>query len=110
MLESQEKKSLTSSRDLSIFILVMNTHENQKAIDKLIKHLGAIHALCEDLSGSYDPLREIVAPLMALYGECFNHIAVNSLQKLGMSKEDIHDLVISFLDEDAQEAVKAVSK
>ena len=101
---------MTPSRDLSIFILVMNTHSNQKAIDKLIKHLGAIHALCEDLSGSYDPSHEIVVPLMALYGECFNHIAVNALQKLGMSEEEVRDLVTSFLDEDAQQAVKAVGK
>jgi hypothetical protein len=82
--------------------------KNEPVIRKMKAHLHMLHGLCEDLSGSFDPQRNTAAPLMALYGEAFNKIAIDIMPKLGLTEEEIHDLVISFLDDEAQEAVRNV--
>lgn len=72
--------------------LVMNTHQNQKAIRKATAHLTAIYALCEDLTGEYGATAK---PLLKHYSECFNYISVVLLPQFGMTNDEIADLVMS---------------
>lgn len=64
---------------------------NEQAILKLKAHLHMIYGLASDLNGEYGT----ATSLMKLYGEAFNHITLEILPKLGMSEEEIHDLVAS---------------
>lgn len=65
--------------------------KNEPAIRKLKAHLHMIYGLADDLSGEYGP----ASTLMKLYGECFNHITTELLPQMGMSEEEVSDLVTS---------------
>jgi myosin-crossreactive antigen len=66
---------------------MMNKNEN--AILKLKSHLYMIYGLSSDLNGEYG----IAKPLMSLYGKAFNHITTELLPQMGMSEEEVEDLV-----------------
>ena len=64
---------------------------NEQAIRKLKAHLHMIYGLADDLSGSYGS----VGTLMKLYGEAFNHITTELLPQMGMSEDEVRDLLTS---------------
>jgi len=63
---------------------------NEQAILKLKAHLHLIYGLASDLNGEYgDEARQ----LMKLYGVCFNHITLKLMPQMGMTNDEIVDLV-----------------
>ena len=73
--------------------------KNEQAIRKATAHLHMIYGLCNDLNGEFgDEARQ----LMKLYGACFNHISVKLLPLMGMTNDEIVDLVMA-LGEDTPE-------
>jgi len=62
---------------------------NVQAIRKLKAHLHMIYGLASDLNGEYGT----AGNLMKLYGECFNHITTELLPQMGMSEDEVRDLV-----------------
>lgn len=73
------------------FLYFAPVMKNQKAIKKATAHLTAIFALCENLNGE----TSLARPLLKHYSECFNYISVELLPKLGMTNDEICDLVMS---------------
>jgi hypothetical protein len=69
---------------------------NTTAIHKLTTHLNTIYALCETLNGEYGPT---CGPLLKHYGEAFNYISVKLLPQMGMTNDEIANLVMAIGDE-----------
>jgi hypothetical protein len=64
---------------------------NEQAILKLKAHLHMVFGLANDLNGEYGP----AASLMKMYGEAFNHITCDLMPQMGMTEDEIVDLVSS---------------
>ncbi len=75
-------------------------NKNQDGIRKLKLHLHMIYGLASDLNGEYG----VAGTLMKHYGEVFNHITLELLPKMGMSNDEIVDLVSS-MDTDEQNTI-----
>lgn len=73
---------------------------NEQAVLKLKAHLHLIYGLASDLNLEYGT----AGTLMKHYGEAFNHIVVDLLPQMGMSKDEIVDLV-SAMDTDEQNTI-----
>ena len=73
---------------------------NEQAILKLKAHLHMIYGLASDLNGEYGT----ASTLMKHYGEAFNHITTELLPQMGMTTDEIADLV-SGLDTDEQNTI-----
>jgi len=67
---------------------------NEKAILKLKMHLHMVFGLANDLNGEYGT----AGTLMKMYGEAFNHITCVLMPLMGMTEDEIVDLVSSLDD------------
>ena len=65
--------------------------KNEQAILKLKAHLHLVYGLANDLNGE----TSVARTLMKHYGDIFNHITCDLLPQMGMSEEEIVDLVTS---------------
>ena len=64
---------------------------NEQAILKLKAHLHLIYGLASDLNGEHG----IAKKLMRQYGNAFNEISTVLLPQMGMTNDEIVDLVTS---------------
>jgi myosin-crossreactive antigen len=64
---------------------------NEQAILKMKAHLHMIYGLASDLNGEYG----IAKKLMRQYGNAFNEISTVLLPQMGMTNDEIVDLVTS---------------